>query len=213
MINRDTKNIIEELSTVWSFFVENAVFLLMGIVLRRNFLASPDAKYGEWIHRIYSTICFYVLMFTIWFLVQYFSLKTFLKRVQDKEGFEKKEIVAYLLSEKFSAFSALFYLTSHAVHMEFHPLKDLIIFLILIISELGPRLFARIYGQNNRLIVHKNVFDYSLKLRVLRNTFLDTVKRWELMRFQVWNGGVSRQRVGIAAGLGEDAAELENLNE
>lgn len=79
-------------------------------------------------------------------------------------------------------------------------------------QEITQQIIIAYYSDDNKLIGKKNIFDYSLNLRVLRNTFVDTVKRWELMRHQTWNAQINSHKLATIAGLDQDCLKIDDIN-
>ena len=93
----------------------------------------------------------------------------------------------------------------------FYP-SYLIVLLTVASQEITQQVIMAYYSDDNKLISKKNVFDYSLSLRVLRNTLVDTVKRWELMRHQTWNAQINTQKLAGIAGLDQDCLKIDEIN-
>jgi hypothetical protein len=84
--------------------------------------------------------------------------------------------------------------------------------LTVVLQELIQHLIMAYYSEDNKLYLKKNVFDHSLKLRVMRNTFVDTLNRWELMRHQAWNTQINGNQLAQIAGLNKDCVTIEEIN-
>lgn len=84
--------------------------------------------------------------------------------------------------------------------------------LTVVIQEMVQHLIITYYSEDNKLYLKKNIFDHSLKLRVMRNTFVDTVNRWELMRHQTWNTQINSGQLAMIAGLHNDCVTVEEIN-
>lgn len=84
--------------------------------------------------------------------------------------------------------------------------------LTVIIQEVSQQLIMAYYSEDNKLYLKKNIYDYNLKLRVMRNTFVDTFNRWELMRHQVWNIQINSHQLATIAGLDTDCVTIDEIN-
>jgi hypothetical protein len=87
---------------------------MLGAVLRANFVANGSHKYFELFCNIFHAVCFIAIYFGIRMLVIYSASVSLIKASQKKENYSKKEMFSFILTDKFSVFSAILYLTEYS---------------------------------------------------------------------------------------------------
>lgn len=85
---------------------------MLGIIIRNNFL-EVQASYSEMFLHTFSTLCFIGLHFAIRFAVQILASRLTMGYIREKEAYNRKEIIGFLMSERFSVFSGLLYLSRY----------------------------------------------------------------------------------------------------
>lgn len=119
--DKDSKNIIEELSMIYNFFIRNSVFLMLGIIIRNNFL-QVQSTYRQFFLGIFHAICFIIMYLLIRFLVQIIASRYPLAAIKEKENYSRRDIISFLMSERFSVFSCLIYLIRYIQDDQSPPL-------------------------------------------------------------------------------------------
>lgn len=94
---------------------------MLGIIIRNNFL-EVKAGYKEMFFHILSTLCFITLHFAIRFIVQIVAARYTMDHIRQKEAYNRREIISFLMSERFSVFSGLLYLTRYLQDSKSPPL-------------------------------------------------------------------------------------------
>lgn len=202
---------IEELSSIVGFFLESSVFLTLGIVLRFSYVTSPGTSYAQAAWNLAKCASFIGLLLVTRYLAQLLAAHSLLAGVWEKEKYSRKEMFSYVLTAKYSVFSSVIYLTSYSKRRASSVFQFSLVVATILAQEALQWFVASKYGEDNKIFRKKSVYDFSLKLRVLRNTMIDTMRRWEQMRHQDWNRQVNSRNLAVVAGLAEDNIKLEEI--
>lgn len=230
-----SKGIIQELSSIYHSFLTTSVFTLVGIVVRREYLNTTSNSYWSYFKLVTYCSALLSAVYLVKALSYFVVTHTILRTLKSKMDFGVKEVVSYVSTQKFSVISGLFYLggfgsiqgsvrtyvgdskqTNYSLSMsgefglESHRLWLLV--LLLAFEQFTYWTVMKVYSEDNRIFTTRNIYDYSLKMRVLRNTLLDTFERWNSMRLQNWNLQIDSQRLTQTTGLAEDIVRIESIN-
>ena len=210
-VDAGSKNMVEELCSIVGFFLESSVFLTLGIVLRYSYVTGAGLSYSQAAWNLVRCAGFIGLLLVVRYLVQLCAAHSLLAKVWQKEKYTRKEMFSYVLTAKYSVFSAVIYLTSHSKSRS-STVSQYSLVVMAILAQEGLKWYvASRFGEDNKIFRKKSIYEFSLKLRVLRNTMIDTMRRWEQMRHQNWNLQVNSRNLASIAGLAEDNIRLEEI--
>ena len=82
---------------------------MLGILIRYNFL-EVSSGYKEFFLHMFNALCFIIIYLMIRYLVQILAARYPLAAIREKENYSRRDIISFLMSERFSVFSCLIYL-------------------------------------------------------------------------------------------------------
>jgi hypothetical protein len=94
---------------IYNFFIRNSVFLMLGIIIRNNFL-EVKSTYSQFFMGVFHALCFIIMYLIIRYMVQVVAARYPLAGIREKENYSRRDIISFLMSERFSVFSCLIYL-------------------------------------------------------------------------------------------------------
>ena len=202
---------VEELSSIIGFFVESSVFLMLGVILRYNYLKGQSQTFHELLWTVTKSLCFSTLLILTRYVLQIGASHSLLNDMWEKEKYTGREILSYIATSKYSVFSAVIYLTGYSSDLVSSPSRFFLVSGFITSTEILEYIVRTRLREDNKIFSKKTVFDYSLKLRVVRDCVVETFDRWELMKRQSWNLQINSHSLSVGVGLAEDHARAEEL--